>query len=141
MAGGRRCPRARGETVPVVLAQDRGGGAGQGRGDAFLELGELLDPGHRPQGQLMSTAIRSPGNPSSADDASCRVSQPIAASALNTCPDSRCPSQPSAVICPEAIAGSTAIPRRDSSDTANPGPASLSQAPGQPVADERGGHV
>jgi hypothetical protein len=62
--------------------------------------------------QLMSTAIRSPGNPSSREDASCRVSHPIAASALNTCPDSRRPSQPSAVIRPAAIAGSTAIPRR-----------------------------
>ncbi len=84
--------------------------------------------------QLMSTAIRSPGNPSSPEAASCLVSHAIAASALNTCPASRRPSHPSAVICPVAIAGSTAIPRRDSSATAGPGPASLSHITLRPAS-------
>jgi hypothetical protein len=84
--------------------------------------------------QLMSTAIRSPGNPSSLEDVSCRVSHLIAASALNTCPSSRRPSHPAAVICPASIAGATLIPRRDSSLTACPGPASLSHITFRPAS-------
>ena len=84
--------------------------------------------------QPISTAIRSPGNPRSREDASCRASHPIAASALNTCPDSSRPSHPAAVIRPAAIAGSTSIPRRDSSVTASPGPASLSHITFRPAS-------
>ena len=93
----------------------------------------------------MSTATRSPGNPRSRQDAICPVSHPIAASALNAWPDSSRPSHPAAVICPAAIAGPTAIPRRSSSADrpARPGVAEPHhlQPSGQPVPDERGGQV
>ena len=48
--------------------------------DAFLELRELLDPGHRPQRPAHVHRDPQTGYPSLLEDAICRFSHPIAAS-------------------------------------------------------------
>ena len=97
----------------------------------FSKSGSCSTPAIGRSAQLMSTATRSPGNPSWRQAAICSLSQPVACLALNAVSDSSRLSD-SGASRPAATAGAASIPRRDSSEVTRSGPAALSHTTFRP---------